>query len=196
MEEFEASDIVVQTRENEIPRLKHSCTPSTYKGVGEQGDVVYRACQTQRLENASYCAVDPLQCNLWRFAIILLFLLIIVCPIYVILYIVLLIFPFCSGEKGWKQRALIAIVNVVLMDLRLEPGLAALLALVAAWSVLVHQVIFQFHLHFQFHFPFHFHLWSGQPVSTWSSFSWEIISCRRGSLLVSLITSCEKYLFL
>ena len=36
MEEFEASDIVVQTRENEIPRLKHSCTPSTYKGVGEQ----------------------------------------------------------------------------------------------------------------------------------------------------------------
>lgn len=66
MEEFEASDIVVQTRENEIPRLKHSCTPSTYKGVGEQGDVVYRACQTQPLENASYCAVDPLQCNLWR----------------------------------------------------------------------------------------------------------------------------------
>ena len=36
MEDFEASDIVVQTRENEIPRLKHSCTPSTYKGVGEQ----------------------------------------------------------------------------------------------------------------------------------------------------------------
>ena len=36
MEDFEASDIVVQTRENEIPRLQHSCTPSTYKGVGEQ----------------------------------------------------------------------------------------------------------------------------------------------------------------
>ena len=83
---------------------------------------MYRACQTQPLENASYCAVDPLQCNLWRLAIILLFLLIIACPICVQLYVVLLIFLFCSGEKSWRQRALIAIVNVVLMDLRLEPG--------------------------------------------------------------------------
>ena len=45
--------------------------------------MVYRACQTQPLENASYCAVDPLQCNLWRFGIIVLFLLIIARPIYV-----------------------------------------------------------------------------------------------------------------
>ena len=45
--------------------------------------MVYRACQTQPLENASYCAVDPLQRNLWRFGIIVLFLLIIARPIYV-----------------------------------------------------------------------------------------------------------------
>ena len=38
------------------------------------------------------------------------------------MYNILLIFPFCSGGKSWRQRALIAIVNVVLMDQRLEPG--------------------------------------------------------------------------
>ena len=36
MEEFEASEIVARVAEGELPNLKHSCTPSTYKGVGEQ----------------------------------------------------------------------------------------------------------------------------------------------------------------
>ena len=36
MEEFEASEIVARVAEGEVPNLKHSCTPSTYKGVGQQ----------------------------------------------------------------------------------------------------------------------------------------------------------------
>ena len=36
MEELEASEIVARVGEGEVPNLKHSCFPSTYKGVGEQ----------------------------------------------------------------------------------------------------------------------------------------------------------------
>ena len=36
MEEFEASELVARVAEGEVPNLKHSCTPSTYKGVGQQ----------------------------------------------------------------------------------------------------------------------------------------------------------------
>ena len=36
MEEFEASEIVTRVVEGEVPNLKHSCIPSTYKGVGQQ----------------------------------------------------------------------------------------------------------------------------------------------------------------
>ena len=36
MEELEASEIVARVGEGELPNLKHSCFPSTYKGVGEQ----------------------------------------------------------------------------------------------------------------------------------------------------------------
>ena len=36
MEEFEASEIVAKVVEGETPNLKHSCIPSTYKGVGQQ----------------------------------------------------------------------------------------------------------------------------------------------------------------
>ena len=36
MDEFEASEIVARVGDGEIPNLKHSCTPSTYKAVGEQ----------------------------------------------------------------------------------------------------------------------------------------------------------------
>ena len=36
MEEFEASEIVARVAEGEVPNLKHSCFPSTYKGVGQQ----------------------------------------------------------------------------------------------------------------------------------------------------------------
>ena len=36
MEEFEACEIVARVVEGEVPNLKHSCTPSTYKGVGQQ----------------------------------------------------------------------------------------------------------------------------------------------------------------
>ena len=37
MEEFEASEI-----EGEVPNLKHSCIPSTYKGVGQQVKIKMR----------------------------------------------------------------------------------------------------------------------------------------------------------
>jgi len=66
MEEFEASEIIARLGEGELPNLKHSCSPTTYKGVGEQGEVVYRACKPQTLDDASYCTADPLQCILWR----------------------------------------------------------------------------------------------------------------------------------
>ena len=36
MEELEASEIVARVAEGEVPNLKHSCSPSTYKGVGQQ----------------------------------------------------------------------------------------------------------------------------------------------------------------
>ena len=36
MVEFEASEIVARVAEGEVPNLKHSCSPSTYKGVGQQ----------------------------------------------------------------------------------------------------------------------------------------------------------------
>ena len=31
-----------------------------------KGEVVYRACKPQTLDDASYCTADPLQCILWR----------------------------------------------------------------------------------------------------------------------------------
>ena len=44
MEEFEASDTVARLAmsagEEEVPNLKHSCTPSTYKGVGQQVEIL------------------------------------------------------------------------------------------------------------------------------------------------------------
>ena len=40
MEEFEASEIVARVGEGEVPNLQHSCSPSTYKGVGQQVNIL------------------------------------------------------------------------------------------------------------------------------------------------------------
>ena len=42
MEEFEASEIVAKVAEGATPNLKHSCIPSTYKGVGQQVKIKIR----------------------------------------------------------------------------------------------------------------------------------------------------------
>ena len=41
MEEFDASDIVARVVEGEAPHLRHSCIPSTYKGVSEQVNIAH-----------------------------------------------------------------------------------------------------------------------------------------------------------
>ena len=233
MEDFEASDIVVQTRENEIPRLKHSCTPSTYKGVGEQvkfhevlktwfGQPGCKICINNKdlsiisaVNFSGWCGVPGLSDSASRKCLLLCswpssvqpmevgnnsFVLAHYCPSYMCTIVhcsvdIPVLFRReelktkgidCDCERcsdgseagtGWFWPLLFTHngqwwyqtfdcghiwVNRIWWRQQIginlaSTGLAALLALVAAWSVLVHQVIFHFHLHFQFHF--HFHLW-------------------------------------
>ena len=101
------------------------------------------------------------------------------------MYNILLIFPFCSGGKSWRQRALIAIVNVVLMDQRLEPGdfdpfcsrtmdnddIRLLTVVISGLIEFDEDNILVSILLLQVWQPC-LHLWRpGQPVSTWSSFT-------------------------